>query len=241
MGFLDVLKPKSPLEKAAKMVREPFAQPDVRRGAMNKLLEIGTEEAYTALLQRFTINAHGQIADEAEKRELVEDLARVGEPVLPALERFIRTEKTIAFPIRALTKIRGQEAALAFLIDTLQKYEPLDHRSTQAKTTLIFSVAEMAGPEHAQVLVPYLGDHHDDVQFQAIGALERLANPETREPLAKVCCGEGHAPRIQRRAAQALVDLGWPVKDLYDQFFAELKGEYLLGKKGQLLKKGAAE
>ena len=63
MGLLDFIKPKSALEKAAAQVREPYAQPEYRRGAMDKLFEIGTDEAYRALLKRFTISAHGQIAD----------------------------------------------------------------------------------------------------------------------------------------------------------------------------------
>ncbi len=240
MGLFDMLKPKSPLEKAAKQVREVYAQPDYRRAAMDKLFEIGTPEAYAALLTRFTINANGQIADESEKRELVDQLASIGEPCVEPLKEFIRTEKTIAFPIRALQKILGREATLAFLLETLKAYEPLDHRSTQAKTTLVFSIAEVAAPDDAKELAPYLGDHADDVQFQTIEALEKLANPETTEDLAKVCTSDEHSGRVQRRAAQALVDLGWNVKPYFGDFPEELKEEYVLGKKGVLVKKSSA-
>ena len=241
MGLFDMLKPKAPLEKAAKQVREVYAQPDYRRAAMDKLFEIGTPEAYKALLGRFAINANGQIADESEKRELVDQLASVGEPVLDPLKEYIRTEKTIAFPIRALQKIIGQEATIAFLIEALEGYEPLDHRSTQAKTTLVFSIAELADVEHADKLVPYLDDHHDDVQFQTIEALAKIGKPDTAEALAKVCIGDLHSGRVQRRAAQALEELGWNVKPWYGDFSDELKSEYVLGKKGVLVKKSTTE
>lgn len=241
MGLLDFIKPKSALEKAAAQVREPYAQPEYRRGAMDKLFEIGTDEAYRALLKRFTISAHGQIADEAEKRELVDQLAGVGEPVLPALKEFVQTEKkNISFPVRAVLKILGKEAGIEFLKATLQQYEPLDHRSVQAKTTLVITLGELVDASEAALFAPYLEDHDDDVQFQAVVALERLANEAAaREPLVNVCTTDQHSARVKRRAAQALHELGWSVRDRYDAFDGELKDEFLLGKKGHLVKKQA--
>lgn len=236
-----MLKPKTPLEKAAKQVREAYAQPEYRRAAMDKLVEIGTEEAIAALLQRFTFNASGQIADESEKHDLVDQLATLGEPAKAPLMRFIRTEKNIAFPIKALLKILPKDEGIAFLCETLKAYEPLDHRSTQAKATLVMSLSEVCGPEHAPVFVPYLDDHHDDVQFQAVVVLEKLKNPDVKDAIAGVCVGEAHASRVQRRAAQALADLKWPVKERYDAFNPELKRDYLLGKKGHLVPKGSSE
>jgi hypothetical protein len=244
VGLLDFIKPKSALEKAAAQVREPYAQPEYRRGAMDKLFELGSDEAYRALLKRFTIAAHGQIADESEKRDLVEQLAQVGAPTLPALKDFVQTEKkNISFPIQAVVKIMGKPDATTFLKETLQQYEPLDHRSVQAKTTLVIILGELVDASEAGLFVPYLEDHDDDVQFQALVALERLANEAaSREAMVNVCTTEQHSARVKRRAAQALLELGWSVKERYGDFDPELKDEFLLGKKGQLVKKhGAAE
>lgn len=241
MGLLDFIKPKSALEKAARDVREVYAQPDVRRAAMDKLLELGTEEAFNALLQRFSIVANGQIADEAEKRDLVQHLVDAGEAAVPALKRYIRQEKTIAFPIRALSGILNDADMVEFLFQTLEAYEPLDHRSTQAKTTLIAALSDRAKAAQAPRLVPYLGDHHDDVQFAVVEALQHFANFETALPLIQLCCGDAVSGRVQRRAALALVELGWPVKEHYDRFNPELKNDLLVGKKGQLVKKGHVE
>lgn len=240
--MLDFLKPKSPLEKAANMIREPYAQSDARREAMDKLLAMGTDEAYAALLKRFTINANGQIADESEKRDLVEHLVSNGEQAMPALEKFIREEKKhLAFPLRAAARILDHSAAVALFEDVLTGYEPLDHRSVHAKVNLVITLGEMVGPEKADVFVPYLDDHDDDVQFKALDVLQQLANPDTREAIAKVCISELHANRVKRRAAQVLSDLEWSAKAEYAKFDDELKGEYLLGKKGVLVKKGTDE
>lgn len=239
MGLLDLIKPKSALEKNAKAIREPYSQPEYRREAMQKLLEMESEEAYDAVLMRFTFNSHGGIADEDEKNELVEELVKIGRPALPALTRFIQREKQIAFPVRAYSRIVEKEELLEFLVASLRKYEPLDHRSTQAKATLISSIHDYGTPAQAMAVVPYLEDHHDDVQFQAIAALERFKDPASRDALANVCVEGSHSARIQSRAAQVICDLEWAVKDLYDKMSPEVKSEFLLSKKGTLVRKHA--
>jgi hypothetical protein len=237
---MDVFKRKTPLEKAAKDLREPFAQPDVRRAAMAKLLEIASPESYEALLMRFSFNANGNIADEEEKRDLVEELVKVGEPMVDPIKRFVRKEKAVGFPLQVLSKILDRQTYLAYLVEALRAMEPLDHRTTEAKRAIVSTLGEMGGVEEAAALVPYLGDHHDDVQSDAIEAIERLKNEATYAALIEVCCSDKHSPRIQRRAATALENLAVWVKDQFERFNAELKGEYLLGKKGTLAKKGAA-
>ena len=241
MGLFEFLKPKSALQKASEQIREAYAQPDYRRGAMDKLFEIGTDEAYAALLQRFTYNANGQIADESEKNDLVQELSDVGDKVVPALKTFIETEQQLAYPIRSLVNILGEAAARDFLLDTLERYEPMDHRSTKSKTSLLIALADLCEAPQASRLVPYLEDHSDDVQAQAVMALEQLANPDTKDALCSVCSDDQHAARVQRQAATTLVDLGWPVKDRYAGFSDELKGEFILGKKGALIRKPVNE
>ncbi|MEO1233389.1 MAG: hypothetical protein AAFZ18_31290, partial [Myxococcota bacterium] len=144
MGLLDFLKPKSALEKAAKQVREEYAQPDYRRGAMEKLLDMGTPEAYDALLKRFTVNANGQIADEQEKKDLVDELVRAGDKAAERIEHFIRTEKkALTFPLQALMRIRAPKEARISLLEALEQHDPSDHRTTQAKVALIDALGDL--------------------------------------------------------------------------------------------------
>lgn len=237
MGLFDVFKRKSPVEKLTKELTEPYAQPDYRRTAMNKLIELGTPEAHAALLKRFTFNSNGHIADESEKRDMVEEIVRIGAPMVPHLRHFLRTEKAVEFPIRALLKLESKEAVRDFLIETLQQLEPLDHRTTERKRGLITALTDLGYQEAAVAIAPFLTDHSDDVQFQAIEALEALAEPSTFPAMVEVCVGDGHAGRIQRRAAQALQKFEVSVRDRFEAFNAELKSEFMLGKKGQILRK----
>ena len=241
MGILDFIKPKSALEKAAKQVREEYAQPDYRRGAMDKLLEIGTPEAYDALLRRFSVTAHGQIADEQEKKDLVEELVRIGEPAVGAIERYIRSEaKGLTFPIRALIRIQTREQAVETLLDVLAQYEPLDHRSTQAKVALIDALGGLLGQERSAVLLPYLDDHHDDVQASVIEVIEHLRPDGAPIELSRVCKSDLHSSRVKRQAARTLASLQASVRTDYAAFDPELKESWVLGKKGQLVPRAGA-
>lgn len=239
MGLFDVFKRKSPVEKLTKELTEPYAQPEYRRTAMNKLIELGTPEARAALLKRFTFNANGHIADESEKRDLVEELVGIGAPMIEPLHHFVRTEKAVEFPIRALLKLEPKDAVRDFLMRTLSELEPLDHRTTERKRGLITALTDLGYPQAASAIVPFLKDHADDVQFQAIEALETLREPSSLPALAGVCVGTDHAGRIQRRAATALEKLEIPVRERFEAWNPELKAEYMLGKKGQLLKRSA--
>jgi len=163
------------------------------------------------------------------------------EPVVGALKRYIENEKTITYPIRALDGILDHAEACEFLKSVLRKYEPQDHRSSQAKATLIVSLGEMLDKSEAEILCPYLDDHADDVQFQTIAALEHLGNPDVGRALARVCTSDEQAPRIQRRAAAALAELGVNVRSQFENFASELKDEYMIDKKGRLQKKTAAD
>ena len=236
MGILDFIKPKSALEKAAKQVREEYAQPEYRRGAMEKLLDMGTPEAYNALLRRFTVNANGQIADEQEKKDLVDELERAGEKAIDSIEQFIKTEtKALTFPIQALIRIRDKTEARDFLLSVLQQYEPLDHRTGLAKVALVDALGTLLEPERASVLFPYLDDHHDDVQASVIEVLEHLAPEGTSEVLCRLCGSELHSGRVKRHSAQTLAKLSLSVRSHYEAFDSELKEQFILGKKGQLV------
>ncbi len=236
MGILDYLKPKSAVERAGKQVREVYAQPDYRRSAMDKLLEIGTQDAYDALLKRFTITANGQIADEQEKKELVEDLVRLGEAAIPPIERYLASEsKALTFPIRALLRLVDRPKAAEILWSVLKRYAPLDHRGSHAKLAVIDALSGLVESEQAADFLPYLDDHHDDVQASVIEVLEQLRPEGTADALARVCGSDLHSARVKRRAARALLAMEAPVRSAYESFDAELKASFLLGKKGQLV------
>ena len=237
MGLKDLFRKKSPVEKASKDLMEPYAQSDVRRAAISALFTIGTDEAYESVLKRFNFSANGSIADESEKLDLVDYCVDAGDSIVPSLKKHIAEEKALAFPIRALSQLVDKEELLETIVQALTSKAPLDHRTTEAKKALVTALGDYGNEVQLAALFPYLEDHNDDVQMQTIEALERLGFDESGDALAKVCCRDTHAARVQHRAAKALIKLEVSVKKHYPNFMDEVKSEFILGKKGALVPK----
>jgi HEAT repeat protein len=239
MGLLDLVQRKTPVERAKKQLLEPYAQPEVRRGAVDKLFDIGTPEAYGALVQRFTFSANGQISDEAEKRELLERLTLVGAPVVAPLKAFVRGGKSITFALRALLEILDPQEGLAFCLETLESHPAGDHRTSQAKMALVTTIADVGNADSAVRLLPYLHDHADDVQFQTVLALEQIGDERICKGVCDVCTSDLHASRVLRRAAELLAKKEWVVRDDFPRFVDELRETYGVSKTGHLVPRSA--
>ena len=67
MGFFGFGK-ASKVDKLTKKLRNAYSQTQERHAVMQQLAELGTEEAMTALLQRFTYRTEASIVDEQRQK-----------------------------------------------------------------------------------------------------------------------------------------------------------------------------
>jgi hypothetical protein len=218
MGFLDGLfggdkSSQKNIDKLVIRVKERYAQPEYRREAMEKLLALGTAEALTGVIQRFTVVAQSPHWDEEEKRWLVDELAERGEPAKLALRRFLKSADHIAFAATALGRLTQKDELVQDLMASLAARPPEDHRSTLGKTELVAVLADTGQVGVVLALVPYLDDHADDVQCAAIDAIERLwPNASDRDAakakLQTIVTDDSRSARVLRHAANAMHRLG---------------------------------
>ncbi|MCC7108536.1 MAG: hypothetical protein IT382_04570 [Deltaproteobacteria bacterium] len=218
MGFLDGLfggdKPtQKNIDKLVVRVKERYAQPEYRREAMDKLLAMGTPEAITGVLARFTVVAQSPHWDEEEKRWLVDQLAGLGEPARVALLSFLKKADHIAFAAKALKRLDNSEQYVADLTEALAARPPEDHRSTQGKGELVAALADTMDPKARDAIAPYLDDHSDDVRCLAADALEKLwplpgDKASAEERLKAAIADDGRSARVLRHTAAAMQRLG---------------------------------
>ncbi len=179
MGFLDSLfggdkggSPKA-IEKLMLKVKERYAQPEYRREAMDKLIEMGTPESYAAVLQRFTVVVNSPHWDEEEKRWLCDEVGTRGEVAKQAVKAFLRKEDHVAFASKTLRKLSATSADWQKdLVEVLQARPPDDHRTTQGKTELINQLMDGGDAAVVSAVLPYVDDHADDVQLTAWDCIE---------------------------------------------------------------------
>lgn len=196
------------IQKLVVKVKERYAQPEYRRGAMERLLAFGTPEALDAVLSRFTVVVQSPHWDEEEKRWLVEELVEKGAPAKEALVRFLAKENHIAFAAQALRQLTSKEEYVELLLQALKARSPEDYRTAQGKQELIACIADAAGAEVAEALSPYLDDHADDVQCACIDAIEKLAAASVYPRLRDIVTEDVRSARVLRHAAGAMARLG---------------------------------
>lgn len=199
------------IQKLVIKVKERYAQPEYRRGAMERLLSWGTPEAIDGVLQRFTVVVQSPHWDEEEKRWLVEELVEKGEAAKDGLVRFLSKENHIAFAAQALRQLTTKEEYVALLTKALLARSPEDYRSAQGKQELIACIADVSGAEQAEAITPYLDDHADDVQCASIDAVEKLHAEAAYTRLREMVTEDAHSARVLRHAAAAMARLGVPI------------------------------
>jgi hypothetical protein len=173
MGFLDAIfggdkSGQKSIEKLILRVKERYAQPEYRREAMDKLLDLGTPEAYAGVLKRFTVVVQSPHWDEEEKRWLCDELATRGEPARAAVKIFLAKEDHVAFAAKTLFKLSATpEAWVKDILEALTARPPEDHRTSQGKAEIINQLRDGGDGSVVGTVIAYVNDHADDVQLAA--------------------------------------------------------------------------
>lgn len=236
---------KSLSEKAiarlTKQATSQFAQPEMRREAMDKLVADGSPAAISGLLKRFTINSNGEIADEEEKQFLEKVLVELGEVSITPIREYIAKEKNLTYPINSLFQLQPNEEVLTFLLDVLDSYGPEDHRSGELKLQIIYQIEEHDDGKYLPRLVPYLQDHDDDVRLAVLKVFDeaRYKGYITKETaqaiaaqLAPQVLEEEFSPRVQLQVAALLCKAEWALPEgEQTELIPMLQERYYLDKK----------
>ncbi len=238
MGLFDRFskegREQSAVEKSSKRVLNKHAQSADRFAALEKLKEIGTDEALFGLVRRFSYNYDKTIEDEQEKEWVAATLGGMGGKALPALRKYITQAETLAYPLRVLENIATPEQVLETVDEILAREEPGYTRTPAKKLQVLGWLSEWKGAPPEEVvrrINPYLADFDEGVRFAAIDALAHLpAHESSRAPLLDALVRpEEESRRVKLRAAEVIARAGWQVtshKDRVSELLAETLPEF---------------
>ncbi|MBN2360519.1 MAG: hypothetical protein JXR83_13775 [Deltaproteobacteria bacterium] len=209
MGLFDFLGVggtiEQQIERQLKKIKQTYAQPEYRRGAMDALIKIGTHEAYLALCKRFAVVSNSAYWDEEEKHWLVDTFADLGSQAAPAIREFVIKDDNVNYPIRALERILTGDEMTAFLVEALQARAPDDYRRDRGKLELIDNLGKRPmTPALVDAIMPYLHDHSDDVICKSIEVFEDWQARSVKEQFFALTYDDTMSARVQRRAAEAI-------------------------------------
>ncbi|MBI4509970.1 MAG: hypothetical protein HY698_10080 [Deltaproteobacteria bacterium] len=248
MSLFDLLskegRAKSAVEKNAKRVMNKHLQSPDRFSAMEKLKEIGTDEALYCLAKRFSYVYDKTIEDEQEKEWVRNAMVALGERAVEPLLRYALNASTLSQPLHVLEKITSPERLLAIVDELLAREEPGYTRHPAKKVQILTWLAEWQGGgpvEASKRVLPYLADFDEQVRFVAVDSLaHHKAQAVAREPLlAALIRPEEESRRIKVRIAEVLAENGWPIsphKEAIEMLLASELPEFSL-KQDKLVRK----
>lgn len=197
------------IDKLKKRASNKYGQSIDRQAAMKSLFDIGTPEAYSGLLERYTINTDVTITDQDEKRQVYEWLVEAGEAAVRPIEEFVATHDGVYWPLRALKEIAGVERAVTALLAALDRAETVEIRVNEQKVQLVSNLRDFSHPKILERLKVLCRDGNAEVRLKSIDAAITYGEAEAVPLVAERLLDPEENPSVRSVLFEQLVDQGW--------------------------------
>ncbi len=240
MDFLSIFRvsPERQIAKARKRVKEPHGDASVRIGAAQKLHEMGTSEALRALLDRFQIAVSPSVQDEQEKEQVLAWVVVHGKTAVQPLIQFLKTERQVYWPLRALREILTREELISRLEELLRHHWENPPASPEPQAQMIRSLGELHSPGLEGIVRLHLEERDDDIRLSSLDYLLELPEQDAREAILECFLHSEDRPRIRAHLLEQLEKNGWKVKGYRRKIEDSLPEEYALTRDGQIRRIG---
>jgi len=236
-GLFGSKDPAETIKRLQAKATKKFGPTENRNKALDDLRLMGTPEAYTAMLQRFTVNVEPSITDQNEKEFVVSCLVDVGQPAIAPVKAFIKNSQHPTWALRILEELVPPAEVVETILDALDREGPDYTRDPEKKLTLVRHLQNMQDERIAQRLVPYLADVSEDVAVAALTVVAEQPSDVVQEPMVQALlrADEISSERLRLAAAEALKRCEFSVKGHTPAVTAALPPGYSLDKQGHVL------
>lgn len=237
MGLFDVFKGGGGLNKHIARVGNKRAQKHERWESIQALANDGSEEAIRGLLTRFTIRVDPSITDGEEKNAAFLGIVQHGEAALGPVREFLESSDTLAWPLKILKEIQGEEEITTTLLEVLSKMHTEYERDPQKKIDVIATFEERKDPRIVGAVCRFLEDMNETVRFHSVGAIFHQDEAEqARDALTKAFLDE-ESVRVRMQILDGFIERDWKLADVKEEATKKMPTGYSLGKKGEVRKK----
>ncbi len=211
MAFLDKIF-GNPLKRHARRVGTRDAQAEDREASARWLLDNGSEEAMTAVFNRFELQLEHSLKDKKEKELVFEMLVDTGPKAAAAARAFAKTSVHFQWPVAVIDKVEGPGAGTRALIELLGTQRVEDEFRPEKKRTLLLFLAERRDPAIVEAASRFLTDFDEGVRHAAIEAVA-AQDCDGALLLPLLLNQKEESTRIRGRLAEIFAQRGWPVSD----------------------------
>lgn len=237
MGLFDFLTgggdPQKQIEKHRKRLTDRFRQTYERYEAMDALAKLGTPEAFTALLGRFTIRVDGPTVDEEEKTYCYELLRSAGEPAVAPIEAFIAKNTAVYFPLRALREIAGDDRAVEALLAAMADCDPGYHEGLERLREIVSNLRDFQHNRVRSALESLVESRSDEIRVFALDGLSGYPNDEIA-PLFATRLLEDESLRVRALICELAIANEMDFSAQREALTGKLGEQYRLGEDGKI-------
>jgi len=209
MGWFGFGKKTSKVDKLVKKLTNAYIQTHDRVRVMEQLAEIGSDEALYGLLQRFTYRTEQSIVDEDEKETTYRMLVEAGMYAQPAIERFIKTNDAVYWPLRALKDIVGIDETVDILMRTLDGTADTGERVNEQRTQLVSNLRDFPHERVEAKLIELSDDADEEVRIMAVDGLLTYGPESALPAAARRLLDPEESARVKSVILETLVEKDW--------------------------------
>ncbi len=200
----------SPAAKWADKAGDKRAQNYDRQEAIAKLAEMGTADAASALLRRFTFNMDPSITDQEEKDAAYNGVLFAGKEAIGPVRTFVEKAESLAWPMKILKDLLDEEAFIDELILWLSRWDTEYRKFIDPKIQILTALEEYKSPKIREAVAPFLLDVNEPARFHAV--VTTLAQDDPAAVLGLIeALEEEESFRVKTKTAEGLLVRAWPI------------------------------
>ncbi len=213
MGLFDFLRGRNaggadPLQKHAERVLDKRAMSPDRFASIEYLCNVGTDEAWRALLPRFNFTVDPSITDREEKQFILERISEATETAVEPVKEFLRKAQAVNWPIKMLRALLAPEHFVAELIDVLAGEETAYQKNGERKNQAIIALEDCPDSRVPDAVAPFLDDVSEDTRFHAVRTLLAQGDEKSAAPIFALLVRDDSL-RIRTNVAEGLAEKHW--------------------------------
>jgi len=202
------------LKKTIERANNVMSQSADRWAAMEKLRDVGSDEALDALCRRFSFTYDKTIEDQQEKDWAVASLVSLGAPALGPLRRYMKKAKNLGYPLKVLGQIANEEKIFDVIDELLSDEEPGYVRDPKRRIDIIEWLGEWTAKpvDIVNRVLPYVEDFDENVRFKTVETISRKPDAGAAVTLCRAMVREEEeSKRFQVRCAEIMAEHKWPI------------------------------
>ncbi len=223
MGLFDLFKGTGKKDNAdrpkanaaarwAERAGDKRAQNYDRQEAISALAEMGTADAVTALLKRFTFHIDPSITDQEEKDGAFAGILRAGKDAVEPTRAWAAKAESLGWAMRVIKEVLSEDEYIDELLLWLGRWDQEYSKFIDPKLQLLVQLGDHKSSKIAPAVEPFLQDVNETARFHAVATTLLQEDASCIPALLRILPDE-ESLRVKHKLADGVAMRGWVIPE----------------------------